>query len=568
MKELKLEDYDKIKKYLDLANYEGYNSNFVTMMMWNHEYHIQYEIHDHFMVMLHHYKDIYFWAMPFTSEEYYQEAIDYMIDYSEKNHFDFMIDCAIEEFVNKVKKIYGQNLVYERTPYNDDYIYDRKMLQTLSGKKMQKRRNHYNAFLKNYPQYIYRDLDINKDFDTILNCLNKWETDKDNMSESMTSEIYGIMYLLSSKHLLNFEVGGIFIDGVMEAFIIASRLKHQTIQIHVEKANKNIRGLYPAILKEMLEHHFPDELYINREEDMGLENLRKSKQSLHPIKMIYKYRITKNKTNIAKANNEDKNEIIHLWQMCFQDENEDSTQYYFDNLYTEDCTYVLKQENKIISVVQIVPMNISIQNNKEEVYFILGVCTHPNYQNQGFMTLLLNYVLKLYYGKKIYLQAYHPEIYRPFGFFASHYHHQIELDTSTLIKDDSLILNNKQDLLKGYYEVFVKQYDEYRIRDDVYWNLLIKRCAAFHDHIVIFQNYGYMIYHQDNHDIYVSEIIYINQESLYHMLNYFYMYDGRVIIECDLKANIPGQRKKLITMMVNHDTRDNVDPQKYINEIY
>ena len=47
MKKLLISDYDKIKKYLDDANYEGYNSNFVTMMMWDHEYEIYYEIHDH-----------------------------------------------------------------------------------------------------------------------------------------------------------------------------------------------------------------------------------------------------------------------------------------------------------------------------------------------------------------------------------------------------------------------------------------------------------------------------------------------------------------------------------------
>ena len=46
MQKLLLKDYDKIKKYLDDANYEGYNSNFVTMMMWDHEYKIYYEIKD------------------------------------------------------------------------------------------------------------------------------------------------------------------------------------------------------------------------------------------------------------------------------------------------------------------------------------------------------------------------------------------------------------------------------------------------------------------------------------------------------------------------------------------
>ena len=104
MKQLKLEDYAIIQPYLEKANYEGYNSNFVTMMMWNHEYHIQYEIHDNFLIMLHHYKNIYFWAMPFTTPEFYQEALDYMIKYSHQHGFPFMIDCAIESFVSTLQK--------------------------------------------------------------------------------------------------------------------------------------------------------------------------------------------------------------------------------------------------------------------------------------------------------------------------------------------------------------------------------------------------------------------------------------------------------------------------------
>ena len=49
MQKLLLSDYQKIKPYLDDADYEGYNSNFVTMMMWDHEYEIYYEIKDHFI---------------------------------------------------------------------------------------------------------------------------------------------------------------------------------------------------------------------------------------------------------------------------------------------------------------------------------------------------------------------------------------------------------------------------------------------------------------------------------------------------------------------------------------
>ena len=62
MQKLLLKDYDKIKKYLDDANYEGYNSNFVTMMMWDHEYKIYYEIKDNFLIMLHTYMIVFFFT--------------------------------------------------------------------------------------------------------------------------------------------------------------------------------------------------------------------------------------------------------------------------------------------------------------------------------------------------------------------------------------------------------------------------------------------------------------------------------------------------------------------------
>ena len=123
MKPLKLSDLNTVLPYLDKANYEGYNSNFVTMMMWNHEYHIEYEIHDHeyhieyeihdhFCIMLHNYKGHRFFAMPFASCEYYKEAIEYMVDYAKENKFPFMIDCAIPSFVEELQKVCPGQFVY------------------------------------------------------------------------------------------------------------------------------------------------------------------------------------------------------------------------------------------------------------------------------------------------------------------------------------------------------------------------------------------------------------------------------------------------------------------------
>ena len=289
MRKLLLNDYHKIKKYLDDANYEGYNSNFVTMMMWDHEYEIYYEIKDNFMVMLHTYLDEKFFAMPFCKPEYYYEAIEYMQNYAKEHNFLFRIDLAVEESMSLIKERYGDKFLYLHNEDFDDYVYTKKSLESLAGKKMQKRRNHFNAFVKENPNYIYKEIE-DEDVDNVLQCLKKWDFSH-RIEESVISEYIGIVYLLVHRHELEIKTGCIYINGQLEAFIIGSPLKHSTVQIHVEKANKDIRGLYVAIGKFFLERNFEGYEFVNREEDMGLESLRRAKQMLHPVKMVKKYNL-------------------------------------------------------------------------------------------------------------------------------------------------------------------------------------------------------------------------------------------------------------------------------------
>lgn len=68
-------------------------------------------------------------------------------------------------------------------------------------------------------------------------------------------------------------------------------LNNNMALIHIEKANPEIRGLYPYINQQFLVHEFPDVEFVNREEDMGIEGLRKAKLSYHPCKFVEKYTV-------------------------------------------------------------------------------------------------------------------------------------------------------------------------------------------------------------------------------------------------------------------------------------
>lgn len=290
MKQLIVSDRELIESFLKLTDYEGYNYNFNTMMMWNHAYHIRYEVCDQFLILLYQYEKQYFWLMPLCRKEYYLQAVDRMQLISDQEKIPFVMSYVEEPFKLWMEEQYGDRFTFSFSQDFSEYIYSCEMNITLAGRKMVKRRNHFNAFLREHPDYEYKNLEAS-DLDDVRACLARWEQEKENeeTQEDISSEHKGIMDLLKNFSRLDYKGGCIYLDGQMEAFIIGSGLGKDSVEIHIEKANADIRGLYVAVLKEFLAHNFPDALWINREEDMGYENLRKAKMQLHPVRMVDNY---------------------------------------------------------------------------------------------------------------------------------------------------------------------------------------------------------------------------------------------------------------------------------------
>ena len=76
----------------------------------------------------------------------------------------------------------------------------------------------------------------------------------------------------------------------MQAFTLGEMINNDTVLIHVEKAEHEIRGLYPAINQMFLSHAFPNAVWVNREEDTGDEGLRQAKLSYLPAELWTKYK--------------------------------------------------------------------------------------------------------------------------------------------------------------------------------------------------------------------------------------------------------------------------------------
>lgn len=181
-----------------------------------------------------------------------------------------------------------------------DYIYLRENLATLKGKKYQSKRNHINNFKK---RFTYEYIPITPDIVSqclLLEC--KWyksnQTNED--EEELSDERRSLTYALHHFDALGLIGGAIRVDGEIVAFSFGAPINHNTFGVHVEKADVNYDGAYTVINQEFAAHLPERYLYVNREEDLGIEGLRRAKLSYNPTILLEKSAAIK-KPNLPKS---------------------------------------------------------------------------------------------------------------------------------------------------------------------------------------------------------------------------------------------------------------------------
>ena len=181
-----------------------------------------------------------------------------------------------------------------RCARNDwDYVYHIDALADLRGKKMQKKRNHFNRFQAAHPDYQVLPLDC-KTMALAKHMVNDWYQ---NRMKNDPEGDYLLENLALAKAFRDFDAIGmegivLMENGRVLAVTMGSRLNSNTFDIHFEKAREDVDGAYNAVNAEFARYlrlKYPDVTYLNREDDMGLEGLRKAKLSYHPDHMVEKH---------------------------------------------------------------------------------------------------------------------------------------------------------------------------------------------------------------------------------------------------------------------------------------
>lgn len=291
-KDIEIDCKNILDKYFDLVDYEACEYCFTTLYMWKDLYNTKYYVEDDFAIVAGEYENKGFIILPLAKKENMNKAFDFIIKNFEKQHKQIHLKAINKEVVEYLQSVYGDRFEYIEERNNFDYIYDGESLRTLAGRKNQKKRNHLNSFVKEYGDRVeYKKLE-ESDFDECINLLKEWSKDKEESIE-LDSEFKAIKRIFKNYEKLKdtLKISGIYIDSKLEAFSIGEMLNDNMAVIHVEKANADTRGLYPYINQQFLLNEFSDVEFVNREEDLGIEGLRKAKLSYHPVKFAEKYTV-------------------------------------------------------------------------------------------------------------------------------------------------------------------------------------------------------------------------------------------------------------------------------------
>jgi hypothetical protein len=287
-KDITLADKDTITSFTMKSDRRNCDLSFSNLCSWRFLYDTQFAVVDNFLVFK-------FWAgeqlaymMPVGTGDLKAVLWELIEDARKENqHFCMLGVCS--NMRTDLEAILPEQFTFTEDRDYADYIYLRSDLSTLKGKKFQAKRNHINRFRNTYPDYEYTPITP----DRIQECLDleaEWcKVNNCDQQEGTGNERRALIYALHNFEALGLTGGILHVNAKIVAFTFGMPINHETFGVHVEKADTSIEGAYAMINYEFANRIPEQYIYINREEDLGLEGLRKAKLSYQPVTILEKY---------------------------------------------------------------------------------------------------------------------------------------------------------------------------------------------------------------------------------------------------------------------------------------
>ena len=285
-KVIELSDKPWVEKLLQISDFRGCEYCFANNMAWRRMYDTKITRYKDFYISLSEMGSPYF-TFPAGGGDY-GEVFGEMKKYSEAMGYPLVIGSVTPDKFSLFEELFPKDsYTVEADEDGWDYVYSASDLAELKGKKYHGKRNHLKKLLA--MDYSYEPL-TEKDFDDCISfAVNAYNRDSAYDDKSKVCEQFAINTYFENFHALGLTGGVLRVGGSIVGFTIGERINSDTLGVHIEKAEASVDGAYPAVNQMFAASAGKSFAYINREEDLGIEGLRKAKRSYHPAFMIEKH---------------------------------------------------------------------------------------------------------------------------------------------------------------------------------------------------------------------------------------------------------------------------------------
>ncbi|MDZ4993135.1 DUF2156 domain-containing protein [Clostridium perfringens] len=293
-KKLTLKDKNLYDKYIDKNKFLSCEYSFTTLFMWRNFNNIKYDIlNDIFVIKKYDKSEGDFFMEPLgeISDMGLKNLIENLDSIREREERKWLFGDVSESFLLRLQKLYRSELIVQEEINNFDYLYDYNDFIALKGKKFRKKKNKYNQFVKNYN---YKTIMFKRSLEESekLKCykfLDEWCLGNEEMDEEFLAEIEGTKDLINFLEELNLELIELYVEDKLIGISIGEVFNDYIYIVHVEKCLKRFNGAYTFLSNSLLKNSSSKLKYVNREEDLGILGLRKSKMSYNPKFFEKKY---------------------------------------------------------------------------------------------------------------------------------------------------------------------------------------------------------------------------------------------------------------------------------------
>ncbi len=284
---LKLEDKPLYDSFLLNCGNRGCEYNFANLFLWGRQKALIHEGNLTFFCQFNR-KSVYL----FPIGQNLKPTLDAIIADSRKRGIPCRLTSLTAEDESLLEQWYPGEFYFQPDRDSFDYIYSIDALADLKGKKLQRKRNHCNRFRLLHPGCTTEPI-TDENTPQVLDMLDRWYASRKTADPTATFHLEqtAITKALRNRSALGMEGLLLLEKGQPIAMTMGSRLSEHTFDVHFEKAVETIDGAYAVINREFAQYlraKYPTLKWLNREDDLGIEGLRKAKLSYCPERLIEK----------------------------------------------------------------------------------------------------------------------------------------------------------------------------------------------------------------------------------------------------------------------------------------